>query len=92
MSLPDYQTLMAPVLRLTAEGHERVPDMLPVIARAFALDTEAMSFGLGLGRAGRLPGRAGGLTVCPWFIARPVSNPQPGRLQVMPWFRGVCGR
>lgn len=57
MSLPDYQTLMAPVLRLTAEGHERVPDMLPVIAREFALDTEAMGEVLPSGRTSVIASR-----------------------------------
>jgi len=51
MAIPDYQTLMLPVLRLTAEGYQRVPDMLPVIARDFGLTDEEMARDLPKGRA-----------------------------------------
>jgi restriction system protein len=42
VTIPDYQTLMLPVLRLTAEGYGRVPDMLPVIAKEFAITDDEM--------------------------------------------------
>lgn len=37
MSIPDYQTLMLPVLRLAAAGETRVPDVLDRLAEEFAL-------------------------------------------------------
>ncbi|MDJ0391125.1 winged helix-turn-helix domain-containing protein [Roseomonas sp. E05] len=41
MPVPDYQTLMLPVLRIAAEGETRVPQMAERIANDFALtDTE----------------------------------------------------
>lgn len=43
MAIPDYQTLMLPVLRHTAEGRQRVPDMLPALAEEFALSDTDLS-------------------------------------------------
>jgi restriction system protein len=40
MSIPDYQTLMLPVLRLAAEGEKRVADVVERIANEFGLTQE----------------------------------------------------
>jgi restriction system protein len=40
MTIPDYQTLMLPVLRLAAEGEKRVPDVVDRLADQFALSKE----------------------------------------------------
>ncbi|RWM02187.1 restriction endonuclease [Mesorhizobium sp.] len=40
MTIPDYQTLMLPVLRLAAEGEKRVVDVLDRIADEFGLTPE----------------------------------------------------
>ena len=40
MPIPDYQTLMLPVLRLAAEGETRVPDVAERIANLFQLSVE----------------------------------------------------
>lgn len=37
MSIPDYQTLMLPVLRLAAEGETRVPDAAEKLADQIGL-------------------------------------------------------
>ena len=37
MTIPDYQTLMLPVLRLAAQGETRVPDVAIKIADEFGL-------------------------------------------------------
>jgi restriction system protein len=50
MGVPDYQTLMLPVLRLTGQGVARVPEMLPLIAREFALTPEDVARMLPKGR------------------------------------------
>ncbi|TVQ57797.1 MAG: restriction endonuclease [Rhodobacteraceae bacterium] len=50
MAVPDYQTLMLPVLRLTAAGYARVPDMLPRIAEEFQLTPDDMARILPKGR------------------------------------------
>lgn len=48
--IPDYQTLMRPVLALTADGFARVPDMLPQLQRRFGLSDEEMAQQLPKGR------------------------------------------
>lgn len=40
MPIPDYQTLMLPVLRLAAEGETRVADVAERVADAFGLSAE----------------------------------------------------
>jgi len=40
MPIPDYQTLMLPVLRLAAEGETRVADVAERVAEAFGLSAE----------------------------------------------------
>lgn len=40
MTVPDYQTLMLPVLRLAAEGEKRVGDVIDRVADEFGLSTE----------------------------------------------------
>ena len=37
MAVPDYQTLMLPVLRIAAHGETRVPDVVEQIANEFKL-------------------------------------------------------
>jgi restriction system protein len=58
MAVPDYQTLMLPVLRLTAEGVARVPEMLPSLQKAFGLSDEDMAALLPSGRTSVVTSRA----------------------------------
>jgi restriction system protein len=50
VAIPDYQTLMLPVLRLTAQGLGRVPDMLPLLRAEFGLSDADMAQALPKGR------------------------------------------
>ena len=40
MAIPDYQTLMLPVLRLAAKGEQRVADVADRVAVEFGLSAE----------------------------------------------------
>ena len=40
MPVPDYQSLMLPVLRLASEGETRVPDIVGKLADEFGLTNE----------------------------------------------------
>jgi restriction system protein len=40
LTIPDYQTLMLPVLRLAAEGETRVPEVAEKVAYEFGLSPE----------------------------------------------------
>lgn len=58
MAIPDYETLMLPVLKLTAEGIGRIPDMVPRLAAEFGLSEEEVSEVLPSGRTPVLSSRA----------------------------------
>jgi restriction system protein len=58
MAVPDYESLMLPVLRLTAEGMERIPKMLPHLKSEFALSDQEMQELLPSGRTPILASRA----------------------------------
>lgn len=40
LAIPDYQTLMLPVLRIAAEGETRVPEVAEKVAYEFGLSSE----------------------------------------------------
>ena len=81
MAIPDYETLMRPVLEELAKGEKRIQDMLPDLARRFALTPDEISTMTPSGRATLLASRAhwartylakGGLTESPrrgWHVA-----------------------
>lgn len=50
MAIPDYQTLMLPVLRVAAEGEQRISDVVARLADEFALSPEERSTLLPSGR------------------------------------------
>ena len=50
MPIPDYQTLMLPVLRLAVEGEQKVADVVDRIADEFSLGTEERQTMLASGR------------------------------------------
>jgi restriction system protein len=50
MPIPDYQTLMLPVLRLAAKGEQRVPDVAERVADEFGLSLEERETPLPSGR------------------------------------------
>jgi hypothetical protein len=56
--IPDYQTLMLPVLRLAAKGETRVPDVEQQLARDLQLDRSGRT---DLEALRRLPRRTAGL-------------------------------
>jgi restriction system protein len=58
MGVPDYQTLMLTVLRLTAQGVARVPEILPSITREFSLTDEDVARMLPKGRTTQLASNA----------------------------------
>jgi len=58
MAIPDYETLMLPVLRLTAEGIARIPDVVPRLASEFGLSDEELSEVLPSGRTTVIASRA----------------------------------
>ncbi len=58
MAIPDYQSLMLPVLRLTSEGFERIPQMLPRLRSEFSLSDDEMQELLPSGRTLVLASRA----------------------------------
>lgn len=58
MAIPDYETLMLPVLKLTAQGIDRVPQMLPHLQTQFGLSDEEMSELLPSGRTALIASRA----------------------------------
>ena len=43
MAIPDFQTLMLPLLSLAASGKKTVPECVPEIAGQFALSDEELS-------------------------------------------------
>ena len=57
MAVPDYQSLMLPVLRLAATGIRRVPEVAEVIADQFALSSEDRTALLPSGTQRLLPNR-----------------------------------
>ncbi|MFT8679090.1 winged helix-turn-helix domain-containing protein [Gluconacetobacter sp.] len=57
MAVPDYQSLMLPVLRLAATGIRRVPEVAEVIADEFALTPEDRAALLPSGTQKLLPNR-----------------------------------
>lgn len=50
MTIPDYQTLMLPVLRLAAEGEQKVADVVDRVADEFGLSAEERQTMLASGR------------------------------------------
>lgn len=58
MAIPDYETLMLPVLRLTGEGVARIPDVIPQLATEFGLTDEELSEVLPSGRTSVIASRA----------------------------------
>ena len=81
MAIPDYETLMRPVLEELAKGEKRIQDLLPGLAKRFALTSDEISTMTPSGRATLLASRAhwartylakGGLTESPrrgWHVA-----------------------
>jgi len=58
MPVPDFQTLMLPVLTLTSQGRATIPDMLPDLARRFTLSEEEQAELLPSGKQSVLSNRA----------------------------------
>ena len=58
MAIPDYQTLMLPVLKLIASGHETIPSCLTPLAREFNLTREEVEKLLPSGKQTVLTNRA----------------------------------
>ena len=58
MPVPDYQTLMLPVLRLFADGMTNVKDCLPELRRQFSITDEEASEFIPSGRVTVLANRA----------------------------------
>jgi len=58
MPIPDYETLMLPVLRQTAAGVQRIPEMVPHLVDEFQLVPEEAAEILPSGRASVLSSRA----------------------------------
>jgi len=50
MPVPDYESLMLPVLRHTAAGVQRIPHMVPLLGEEFGLSDEEMAELLPSGR------------------------------------------
>ena len=63
MSIPDYQTLMLPVLRLAAEGETRVADVAGRIADELGLSPDEREQMLPSGRQRLLVARQSGCEV-----------------------------
>ncbi|MBR9973934.1 winged helix-turn-helix domain-containing protein, partial [Magnetospirillum sulfuroxidans] len=69
MAIPDFQTLMLPVLKVAAEGEQRISDVVTRLADDFGLSSEERSHLLPSGRqttfanrvhwAMDLPGKSG---------------------------------
>lgn len=57
MAVPDYQSLMLPVLRLAATGIRRVPEVADAIADEFGLSLDDRNALLPSGRQRLLPNR-----------------------------------
>ncbi len=80
MAIPDYQTLMLPVLRLAAKGEQRVADVADRVANEFGLGAEEKETLLPSGRQRVLNNRihwakfymskAGSLALPSWLRAR----------------------
>ena len=58
MAVPDFQTLMLPVLRLIASGHETIPRCLPSLIDEFSISPEEASTLLPSGKQTVLANRA----------------------------------
>jgi restriction system protein len=56
--IPDYQTLMLPVLRLAAEREVTVPDIVPQLAKEFQLTADQLAQRIPSGRSPLLNNRA----------------------------------
>lgn len=58
MAVPDYQTLMLPVLRLIEAGHETIPQCIPRLIEQFGLSPEEADDLLPSGKQTKLANRA----------------------------------
>ena len=58
MPVPDYQTLMLPVLQLIAAGNSRVVDCLPALRKQFSISNEEAAELLPSGQVTYLSNRA----------------------------------
>jgi len=60
MAIPDFQTLMLPLLRACADGNEHTKqDVVPALAKEFGLSEEDLSVLLPTGRQGKFDNRVG---------------------------------
>lgn len=89
MPIPDYQTLMLPVLRLASEGEQRVADVVDRIADEFRMTGEERQTLLPSGRQRVLHNR---IHWAKFYMTKAglIASPSRGRLRRDPGRQGLA--